>query len=54
VREPATSISPFPAASTGATRLRRRASAFSDLFEFEMIDLADMAEVDPFVASTPT
>ena len=27
------------------------ASAFSDLFEFEMIDLADMAEVDPFVAA---
>ena len=27
------------------------ASAFSDLFEFEAIDLADMNEVDPFVAA---
>ncbi len=27
------------------------ASALSDLFEFEAIDLADMAEVDPFVAA---
>ena len=27
------------------------ATAFSDLFEFETIDLADMNEVDPFVAA---
>ena len=27
------------------------ATAFSDLFDFEPIDLADMAEVDPFVAA---
>ena len=27
------------------------ATAFSDLFEFEAVDLADMAEVDPFVAA---
>lgn len=27
------------------------ASALSDLFEFEAIDLADIAEVDPFVAA---
>ena len=27
------------------------ASAFSGLFDFEAVDLADMAEVDPFVAA---
>ena len=27
------------------------ASAFSDLFAFEAIDLADMSQVDPFVAA---
>ena len=27
------------------------AAAFSDLFEFAAVDLADMAEVDPFVAA---